>query len=200
MPSSRRRSHSRPSRLPVHFTSYRSSNPLRSASSSALPSPLDRSAILGQIRTSTKNASFGVPPPVSRVTPESLSITLPIPPSVNHQYATVNGRRILSSAGRAYKAQVGRQVWGAVAQSAARTGLLDRLRSGPLALSIRFFFTSALRRDVDGGLKIAQDALCEGLGLNDNRIVETHLYKDLDRSNPRIEVVLTPAAPPAATS
>ena len=61
----------------------------------------------------------------------------------------------------------------------------------PLALSIRFFFTSALRRDVDGGLKIAQDALCEGLGLNDNRIVETHLYKDLDKLNPRIEVSLS---------
>jgi hypothetical protein len=30
--------------------------------------------------------------------------------------------------------------------------------------------------------------------------VETHLYKDLDRSNPRIEVILAPAAPPAMTS
>ena len=56
---------------------------------------------------------------------------------------------------------------------------------------IRFYFTSALRRDVDGGLKIAQDALCEGLGLNDNRIVETHLYKHVDRTNPRIEVLLS---------
>jgi crossover junction endodeoxyribonuclease RusA len=44
---------------------------------------------------------------------------------------------------------------------------------------------------VDGGLKIAQDAICEGLGLNDNRIIETHLYKHVDRRNPRIEVVLS---------
>jgi crossover junction endodeoxyribonuclease RusA len=43
---------------------------------------------------------------------------------------------------------------------------------------------------VDGGLKIAQDALCESIGLNDNRIVETHLYKHQDRANPRIEVTL----------
>lgn len=68
---------------------------------------------------------------------------------------------------------------------------MQRLRTEPLALSIRFFFTSPLRRDVDGGLKIAQDALCEGIGLNDNRIVETHLYKDLDSTNPRIEVWLS---------
>jgi crossover junction endodeoxyribonuclease RusA len=113
---------------------------------------------------------------------------------VNHQYATVNGRRLISSAGRAYKAQVGQLVWLKLAQSAHRATLLARLQSEWLALSIRFYFTSALRRDVDGGLKIAQDALCEGLGINDNRIVETHLYKHIDKDNPRIEVCLAPAS------
>jgi crossover junction endodeoxyribonuclease RusA len=43
---------------------------------------------------------------------------------------------------------------------------------------------------VDGGLKIAQDALCEALGLNDNRIVEIHLYKSRDAHHPRIEMTL----------
>jgi crossover junction endodeoxyribonuclease RusA len=123
----------------------------------------------------------------------AVTLTLPVPPSVNHQYATVNGRRLISSAGRAYKAQVGQLVWLKLAQSTHRAALLTRLQSEWLALSIRFYFTSALRRDVDGGLKIAQDALCEGLGINDNRIVETHLYKHIDKSNPRIEVYLTPA-------
>jgi crossover junction endodeoxyribonuclease RusA len=113
---------------------------------------------------------------------------------VNHQYATVKGRRLLSSVGRAYKAQVGQLVWLKLAQSDQRTVLLAQLQSEWLALSIRFYFTSALRRDVDGGLKIAQDALCEGLGINDNRIVETHLYKHIDKDNPRIEVRLAPAS------
>ena len=71
---------------------------------------------------------------------------------------------------------------------------MHRLQSKPLALSIRFYFTSPLRRDVDGGIQIAQDALCEGIGLNDNRIVETHLYKDDDRTNPRIQIALSLAA------
>jgi len=118
-------------------------------------------------------------------------LTLPVPPSVNHQYATVNGRRLLSSTARAYKAHVGQLVWLALTQSALRSSLLSRLKSESLALSIRFYFTSALRRDVDGGLKIAQDAVCEGLGINDNRIVETHLYKNVDKANPRIEVLLS---------
>lgn len=124
----------------------------------------------------------------------AVALTLPVPPSVNHQYATVNGRRLISSAGRAYKAQVGQLVWLKLAQSTHRASLLAQLQSEWLALSIRFYFTSALRRDLDGGLKIAQDALCEGLGINDNRIVETHLYKYIDKENPRIEVQLTPAA------
>jgi len=128
------------------------------------------------------------------VTKDQLSLTLPIPPSINKHYATVNGRRLLSSAGRAYKAQVGRQVWLALAQSPVRISLMERLQSGPLAFSVRFFFTTALRRDLDSGLKITQDAICEGLGVNDNRIVETHLYKTVDRMNPRVEVSLSLAA------
>ncbi len=122
-------------------------------------------------------------------------MTLPIPPSINQHYATVNGRRLLSSAGRAYKAEVSRQVWLALSQSPVRMSLKERLQSGSLAFSVRFFFATALRRDLDSGLKITQDAICEGLGLNDNRIVETHLYKHVDKQHPRIEVSLTVASP-----
>jgi len=127
-------------------------------------------------------------------------MVLPIPPSINRQYATVNGRRVLSSAGRTYKMQVGQHVWTALIQSPMKVSLLKRLKSEPLAFSIRFFFTTALRRDVDSGLKITQDAVCEGLGLNDNRIVETHLYKHVDKLYPRIEVALGLAAPSASLS
>jgi len=152
----------------------------------ALPRIAQRSAPISRMPASPSSH----PPTESH----AVALTLPVPPSVNHQYATVNGRRLISSAGRAYKAQVGQLVWLKLAQSAHRAALLARLQSEWLALSIRFYFTSALRRDVDGGLKIAQDALCEGLGINDNRIVETHLYKHIDKDNPRIEVQLTPAS------
>ena len=126
-----------------------------------------------------------------RVTHDSIELTLPVPPSVNHQYATVNGRRLLSAKGRAYKNLVGQQILVALAHSPHRDTLRAMLRQANLALSINFFFVSALRRDTDGGLKIAQDALCEGLGLNDNRVVEIHLYRFQDRSNPRIDVRLS---------
>jgi hypothetical protein len=64
-----------------------------------------------------------------------------------------------------------------------------------LSLTIIFYFATALRRDLDGGLKIAQDALCEALGTNDNLVVEICLSKRVDRHKPRIEVFLT-ALPP----
>lgn len=191
MPSGRRRTNSRSSKLPVRVTSYRPAEALSPAVTTARSMPIDRAAIVAQLKTSRRTSTLQGPLPVPTVTTESLLITLPVPPSINHQYATVNGRRLLSSTGRAYKTQVGQQLWIALAQSPARTDLMHRLQSGPLVLSIRFFFTSALRRDVDGGLKIAQDALCEGLGLNDNRIVETHLFKDVDKHSPRIEVSLS---------
>jgi crossover junction endodeoxyribonuclease RusA len=123
-------------------------------------------------------------------TPAELALILPVPPSINHQYATVNGRRLLSAIGRGYKTFISRRILVCLAQSTHRGILLEALRNSSLALSIRFYFNTPLRRDLDGGLKIAQDAICEALGLNDNRIAEIHLFKHLDKSQPRIEVSL----------
>ena len=181
MPTIRRQTRLPSSPRAVRMTSYRN---------------LDRKGAVPRIATRTAPSSRmpASPSPHPRTESHAVALTLPVPPSVNHQYATVNGRRLISSAGRAYKAQVGQLVWLKLAQSTHRAALLARLQSEWLTLSIQFYFSSALRRDVDGGLKIAQDALCEGLDINDNRIVETHLYKYIDKDNPRIEVHLTPAS------
>jgi len=175
MPTYRRAIRISPSKLPTRLFAGRNSNGVKATTVTAIPRRL--SVLLTPVNSTTTNAS--------------VSLTLPVPPSINHQYATVNGRRLLSTTGRAYKAQVGQLVWLALVNSPHRATLLSQFQFASLALSIRFYFTSALRRDVDGGLKIAQDAICEGLGVNDNRIVETHLYKHVDKTNPRIEVSLT---------
>jgi len=193
MPLGRRRTASRSSSRAVRVISYRQPDLSNGLAHPINSRPVDHPGVMARPpRSTTHQVALRLTSSVSIVGPDRISLTLPVPPSINHQYATVNGRRLLSSAGRAYKTHVGEQVWLALAQSPDRTLLVDRLQSGPLALSIRFFFTSALRRDVDGGLKIAQDALCEGLGLNDNRIIETHLYKHVDKACPRVEVTLSP--------
>ena len=121
----------------------------------------------------------------------TLFVVLPLPPSINHQYATVNGRRVLSSTGRKYKTAVGKHLSAVLRQSPYRADFLERLETHTLSLSLRFFFKSALRRDLDGGLKIAQDAICQAIGLNDNRITAIHLLKELDAERPRMECTLT---------
>jgi len=127
----------------------------------------------------------GQPDPVAE-----LALVLPVPPSVNHQYASVNGRRVLSRAGRDFKALVGDEVEEWRDREGISNETLALFSRHYLSLAITFYFTSALRRDLDGGLKIAQDALCEALGVNDNLVVEIHLRKRIDRQYPRIDVVL----------
>lgn len=129
--------------------------------------------------------------PPATVNPRGLTISLPIPPSINHQYATVNGRRVLSAVGRRYKLDIGQQILLALSRSQHKHALLTRLRAEFLGLSIRCYFTSLLRRDIDGGLKITQDAVCEALGLNDNRVLELHVYKEMTTASPSITLSIS---------
>ena len=151
----RRVSRLRQSPIPLRSISFRPS-PLPPPGFVEVPDPspvIDKARIAFRPQTPSVSAM--------QVTHDSIELTLPVPPSVNHQYATVNGRRLLSAKGRAYKDLVGQQILVALAHSPYRGTLRSMLRQANLALSINFFFASALRRDTDGGLKIAQDALCE---------------------------------------
>lgn len=121
-----------------------------------------------------------------------LALVLPLPPSINHLYATVNGRRILSRAGRAFKALVAEAVESWLDHNRLPKATLALFQGHYLSLTMTFYFATALRRDLDSGLKLAQDALCEALAVNDNLVVEIHLSKRVDRRQPRMEVQLRP--------
>jgi len=119
-----------------------------------------------------------------------LQLVLPLPPGVNNQYATVNGRRILSSEARRWKTSVSDHLSDLRFSGKLPDATVQALQSGYLSLFIDFYFLTPMKRDLDGGLKIAQDAICENLGINDNRVVDIHLVKRIDPLNPRIEVQL----------
>jgi len=118
---------------------------------------------------------------------QPLIFTLPLPPSINAQYATVNGRRVLSKEARLYKQTVAE--WMMIA------GGLPHFPSDVtemyIVLFIACYFTSPLRRDLDGGLKILIDAVCGALGINDNRVVDLHVVKRVDKAEPRVELVVS---------
>jgi len=118
----------------------------------------------------------------------TLHLTLPLPPSINEQYATVDGHRVSTVVARRFKQQVRDILRTLERQGHIYDELLNSFRQGYLALFLDFYFTTPLKRDLDGGLKITQDALCEGLGLNDNRVVDIHLSKHIDPLHPHLYV------------
>jgi crossover junction endodeoxyribonuclease RusA len=117
---------------------------------------------------------------------------LPLPPGVNNLYLSVNGRRVLSQEGKRFKSEVSARLDEMLASGRLTAETVDALRSGYLSLFIDFYFSTPLKRDLDGGLKITQDAICEALGINDNRVVDIHIVKRIDPSRPRIHVQLEP--------
>jgi crossover junction endodeoxyribonuclease RusA len=96
----------------------------------------------------------------------------------------------LSRASRRYKKEVGKAIRRLRAEGVISDALVAALREGFVGLFIDFFFETPNRRDLDGGLKITQDAICDALGVNDNRVVDVHLVKRIDPLQPHIEVEL----------
>ncbi len=115
---------------------------------------------------------------------------LPLPPGINQQYATVNGRRVLSRESRRYKKEVRKSIQRLRVEGVISDELVAALREGHIGLFIDFYFETPHRRDLDGGLKVTLDAICDALGVNDNRVVDVHLVKRIDPLRPRIEVEL----------
>lgn len=126
---------------------------------------------------------------------KSVRLTLPLPPGVNNQYATVRGRRVLSREARQFRKSVAALVRDAYSRGALDDALTDSLRGQPLACDLVFYFETPYKRDLDGGLKIALDALFDALGLDDRYIVSITLTKQIDPLHARAEVDL--AAHPA---
>ncbi|HWZ19400.1 MAG TPA: RusA family crossover junction endodeoxyribonuclease [Ktedonobacteraceae bacterium] len=117
-----------------------------------------------------------------------LCLTLPIPPGINEQYATVNRHRVSTAVARRFKQEVKQKLATLEREGTLHEELRHRLQQGYLSLLLAFYFETPLKRDLDGGLKISQDALCEGLGLNDNRVVSIHLLKYIDPLHPHLDV------------
>ncbi len=117
----------------------------------------------------------------------TLVISLPLPPSINHQYATIRGRRVLSKTSRDYKVMISTHIMLHIRNTLP---IPDDRQNLTIVLTLHFYFTTLLKRDLDGGLKILQDGMCEALGINDNRVTEIHLYKHVDRHHPRVDCEL----------
>lgn len=117
-------------------------------------------------------------------------LTLPLPPSVNNQYTDAGRRRVLSKEHSAFKRTVRTQLGRLRADGTLSDAFVEALKNGYVGVFLDFYFETPFKRDLDGGLKIALDAILAPLGVNDNRVVDIHLVKRISPLHPRLEVEL----------
>jgi len=138
-------------------------------------------------RLPVQDRSFGNgKDPVSQET--TLSLLLPLPPGVNNQYVTVGNRRVLSKSARAFRKDVTVVIERLRTHGDIEPTVEKSLQRSLLGVYCTFYFTSPMRRDLDGGLKITLDALGDCLGFDDRHVVDLHLVKQIDPLHPRLEV------------
>lgn len=123
--------------------------------------------------------------------PLAIRFDLPLPPSVNNQYITLkNGRRALSRSSRRWKQEARQEIELLRFDGRISEQFVATAGAGYLSLFCDFYFESPLRRDLDGGLKILQDTICQTLGVDDRRVVDIHLVKRIDPLRPHVTVLM----------
>jgi len=119
-----------------------------------------------------------------------VQFTLPLPPSINQQYARAGTRRVLSKEAKSFKKGVAGRIHRLRVDEVISDAFVEALQKGWVGVFMDMYFESPLKRDLDGGLKITLDAILDSLGVNDNRVVDIHLVKRIDPLRPRVEVEL----------
>lgn len=120
--------------------------------------------------------------------PTILSFELPLPPGVNNQYVTVGRRRVLSKSAQKFKRDVSKLVERLRLDGRLSPSHESHVKSTLLGVYLTFYFETPRRRDLDGGLKIALDALATALDFDDRDVVDLHLTKQIDPLHPRLVV------------
>ena len=104
-------------------------------------------------------------------------LTLPYPPTANHLYATVRGRKILSKQGRQYKA---------TCAALARAAGLQPI-TGPVGVVLHAY-RPRRAGDLDNTLKAVLDSVKGIAWGDDSQIEEIHAHRYDDKDNPRVEL------------
>lgn len=109
------------------------------------------------------------------------TLRLPVPPSMNHYWRNVGRRTLISAAGREYRK---------ACKVAAQMQRPD-LHECEVAVS-GVIYMARLGCDLDNRINPLLDALQDVCYVNDSQVAELHLYRSLDRGNPRVEITVRP--------
>ena len=117
-----------------------------------------------------------------------MTLDLPYPPSTNHAYAVVRGRKVKTAIARAYAHEVGWRVANSVRTdpNGWRPTSTDRL-----TLTIAVYPPDRRRRDLSNVEKLCTDAVCAQLGVDDGQVDRLTLVRmQPDRQNSRLVLTL----------
>ena len=98
------------------------------------------------------------------------------PISVNRMYR--GGRRFLTNEGKATKTAIAWEI---------RSQVNFEPIKGTVALNVLFYFKNS-RMDIDNALKALLDCMTGLIYEDDSQIEELHVFKMIDKQNPRIEI------------
>ena len=115
----------------------------------------------------------------------SISLELPLPPTINSYYQYRGFRRFVGPDGKKFKAQVAH----IVNQQPIRLG------DSRLALTVYLHFKDRRRQDLSNRIKALEDALVQaGLFTDDSQIDEEHIYRSqiIKEGKTRIEIKVLP--------
>jgi crossover junction endodeoxyribonuclease RusA len=71
----------------------------------------------------------------------------------------------------------------------------NAITADAVAVSVRFYFATKRKRDLDNQNKLVLDALTGIVYVDDSQVDELHLYRHYDKENPRIEVQVEELTP-----
>ena len=111
-----------------------------------------------------------------------ITITLPLPPSMNHYWRRVGRKTLISAKGREFKADC---------ETMAKMQRVEKF-DGEVAVDATIYM-ARLGCDLDNRIKPLLDAL-NGIAYDDDgQVSEIRMVRGLDRGNPRVEVTLRAA-------
>lgn len=123
----------------------------------------------------------------------SAEISLP-PVGINHSYQPIRRGAglslVLTEAAIQFKADAALLLTRGEHDFAMINAIRNAKIKVPLAVELTFYFPTMWKRDLDGGIKIALDAVFHHLDLNDNQVVRLIANKEVDEKNPRLEIVV----------
>jgi Holliday junction resolvase RusA-like endonuclease len=125
---------------------------------------------------------------------------MPLPPSINGSYKPRSGRKDDESAiaGTPELSQFKQNAALMLSNQDTTTTdwtILNKLREAnakrcqsPLAVTLKFYFPTEWKRDLDGPIKAAIDAAFLRLGLDDRLVIDIQAKKLVDPVEPRTEI------------